>query len=68
MPTIATREQVRQLMETEAAQLVDVLPHDEYERAHLRGARNIPLADISEHAVHELDAARPVISYCNDFQ
>jgi rhodanese-related sulfurtransferase len=68
MPKTVTREQVRALMESENAQVVEVLPHEEYEWAHLRGARNIPLADISERSVHELDAARPVISYCNDFQ
>jgi rhodanese-related sulfurtransferase len=68
MPTTVTRERVRQLIESEAAQLVEVLPHDEYEWVHLRGARNVPVADISERAPHELDASRPVISYCHDFQ
>jgi rhodanese-related sulfurtransferase len=68
MPTTVTREQIRQLIETEAAQLVEVLPREEYEWAHLRGARNIPLANIPERAPKELNASRPVISYCNDFQ
>jgi rhodanese-related sulfurtransferase len=68
MPTTVTREQVLDLMESENAQVVEVLPHEEYEWAHLHGARSIPLADVSERAPHELDAARPVISYCHDFQ
>jgi rhodanese-related sulfurtransferase len=68
MPTTVTRDEVQDLMESENAQVVEVLPQEEYEWAHLRGARSIPLADISEQAPRELDASRPVISYCHDFQ
>jgi len=38
------------------AQLVEVLPVDEYDWAHLPGAVNLPLKDRS----------RPVIVYCHD--
>ena len=41
MPTARFRDEVRRLVEEEA-QLVDVLPPDEYEDEHLPGAINIP--------------------------
>jgi rhodanese-related sulfurtransferase len=68
MPTTVTREDVEDLVEGEGAQLVEVLPTDDYEWAHLPGARHIPLREITDRGPRELDAARPVIAYCNDFQ
>ena len=68
MPAIATREDVRSLVEHEGAQLLEVLPAEDYEWAHLPGAQHVPLREIAERAPRELDTARPVISYCNDFQ
>jgi rhodanese-related sulfurtransferase len=50
----------------EGAQLVEVLPKDEYEEEHLPGAINIPLRRIEEEAPRRLDPARPVIVYCWD--
>lgn len=47
------------------AQLVEVLPEDEYRWAHLPGAVNIPLKELTDR-IAELDAARPVVVYCND--
>jgi rhodanese-related sulfurtransferase len=68
MPANATREEVRRLVESDGAQLVEVLPPGDYEWAHLPGARNIPVRELDDRAPHELDRARPVIAYCNDFQ
>lgn len=48
------------------AQLVEVLPAKEYAQAHLPGARNLPLGDLHEQEVAELDRTRPVIVYCWD--
>jgi rhodanese-related sulfurtransferase len=48
------------------AQLVEVLPRDDYVWAHLPGARNIPLKELEAH-VDELDRAVPVIAYCHDY-
>jgi rhodanese-related sulfurtransferase len=67
VPIEITREVVKQLIEMEAAQLVEVLARDQYEWAHLPGAVHISLGDI-EPRCRELDPARPVIAYCNDFQ
>jgi rhodanese-related sulfurtransferase len=49
------------------AQLVEVLPPDEYEEQHLPGAINIPLRLIDAEAGDRLDPSRPVIVYCWDF-
>ncbi|MGH3056809.1 MAG: rhodanese-like domain-containing protein [Gaiellaceae bacterium] len=65
---IATdREQVQQLM-SEGAQLVEVLPQAEYEDEHLPEAINIPLKELDQESVQELERRRPVIVYCYDTQ
>jgi rhodanese-related sulfurtransferase len=64
MPTIVDRDEVRRLMER-GAQVVEVLPREEYREFHLPGARNIPLRGI-EQAREELDPDRPVVVYCYD--
>ena len=61
------REEVRQLLE-EGAQLVEVLPHDEYEEEHITGAINIPLKELNRETAMQLDRSRPVIVYCDDYQ
>ncbi len=48
------------------AQIVEVLPREEYEHEHIEGAISIPLKEL-EDRVDELDRDRPVILYCNDF-
>jgi rhodanese-related sulfurtransferase len=62
MAAPATREDVQRLL-GEGAQLVEVLPADEYEDEHLPGAVSIPLKEL---ASAHLDPARPVIVYCYD--
>jgi rhodanese-related sulfurtransferase len=59
------REQVRRLME-QGAQIVDVLPAQEYGEDHLPGAINLPLRKIEAEASRVLDPSRPVIVYCWD--
>lgn len=67
MPSTATREEVRRLVDRELGQLVEVLAREEYEWAHLPGAHHIPVREIPDRAPRELDASRPVIAYCHDF-
>jgi rhodanese-related sulfurtransferase len=67
MPTSIDREGVRRLLE-EGAQLVEVLPAEEYAEEHLPGAINLPLKELGRETVRELDRARPVIVYCHDYQ
>ncbi len=59
------RRQVQELID-EGAQVVEVLPSDEYEEDHLPGAINLPLRKIETDAAHQLDKSRPVILYCWD--
>ena len=66
MPENVTRADVQRLV-AEGAQLVEVLPREEYDELHLAGAVSIPLKELGERAPRELDAARAVVTYCNDF-
>lgn len=43
--------------------VVDVRPKEEYEAGHLRGAINVPLADI-EQRLADLPRGREVVAYC----
>jgi rhodanese-related sulfurtransferase len=67
MPTPIGRDEVKRLL-AEGAQLVEVLPAEDYEREHIAGAVNIPIKELDERGPAELDRARPVIFYCNDYQ
>jgi rhodanese-related sulfurtransferase len=67
MPTPIDRDQVQRLLE-QGAQLIEVLPEDEYEDEHLPGAINIPLKAIDAQHVQWLERDRPVIAYCYDYQ
>ncbi|MET8355213.1 rhodanese-like domain-containing protein [Micromonospora sp. NPDC005206] len=64
MPSEITRQQVRQLVDA-GAQLVEVLPADEYRWAHLPGTANLPLKELDPRT-DQLDRSRPVIVYCHD--
>ena len=59
------RQEVERLVSA-GAQLVDVMPKEEFEEAHLPGAIHIPLARIAADAGDRLDADRPVVVYCYD--
>jgi rhodanese-related sulfurtransferase len=50
----------------QGAQLVEVLPSEEYEEEHLPGAVNFPLRRLEAEARTALDPDRPVIVYCWD--
>jgi phage shock protein E len=65
MPTEIDRHEVQTLVER-GAQLVEVLPADEYAEDHLPGAVNLPLRRLETEAVRVLDRERPVIVYCWD--
>jgi rhodanese-related sulfurtransferase len=67
MPEAIDREGVQELLGN-GAQLVEVLPADEYEDEHLPGAVNLPLKELNATTVARLDRSRPVIVYCYDYQ
>jgi rhodanese-related sulfurtransferase len=68
MPTPIDRDEVQRLLAEKSGQLVEVLPHDEYEDEHLRHAINIPLKTLDAGTTRRLDRERPVIVYCHDYQ
>jgi rhodanese-related sulfurtransferase len=65
MPQDIDRNEVQRLL-SEGAQLVEVLPREEFEEEHLPGAINMPLRSIETDAKTRLDPSRPVIVYCWD--
>ena len=64
MPRGIGRDELRTLT-GQGAQLVEVLPADEYEWAHLPGAVSLPLKQLDD-GMDQLDRSRPVIVYCHD--
>ncbi len=67
MPTAVSRDEVKRLVD-EGAQLVEVLPAEEYEEEHLPGAINIPLKELDRESATRLRQDAPVIVYCHDYQ
>jgi rhodanese-related sulfurtransferase len=65
MPKEIDRQGVQALV-GQGAQLVEVLPTNEYEEDHLPGAINLPLRRLEAEARDVLDRGRPVIVYCWD--
>ena len=61
------RDEARRLIEEERAQLIEVLPREDYDALHIAGASNLPLKELDARAENELDRKRPIIVYCNDF-
>ena len=65
MPQEIDRTEVRRLMR-EGAQVVEVLPRNEFEEDHLPGAISLPLRNLETEAKEKLDPLRPVLVYCWD--
>ena len=65
MPEPVDRYRVHELIAA-GAQLVEVLPEEEFAEEHLPSASNISLKRLDAAAVAPLDPARPVIVYCWD--
>jgi len=61
------RDRVLALME-QGAQIVEVLPAEEYDDEHLPGAVNLPLKKLDAARAETLDRSRPVVVYCYDYQ
>jgi len=68
VPPPIDRDEVQRLLRDDEAQLVEVLPPDDYEDEHLPGAINIPLKTLDRETTRRLDPDRPVIVYCYDSQ
>jgi rhodanese-related sulfurtransferase len=67
VPATVDLEDVCRLIER-GGQLVEVLPFRDYEEEHLPGAMSVPLEELDAGSVQRIDAGRPVIAYCYDYQ
>jgi rhodanese-related sulfurtransferase len=67
MPQELGLDEIR-LMLDRGAQLIEVLPSQEFEEEHLPGAVNIPLKSLDAETTRKIDPGRPVIVYCWDYQ
>ncbi len=65
MPQPIDRDEVRRLVDL-GAQLVEVLPRNEYEEDHLPGAISMPLRELEKEARSTLGRDKPVVVYCWD--
>lgn len=65
MPRDIDREELQRMVGA-GAQLVEVLPPEEYQDDHLPGAISIPLSRINRETTAMLDKNRPLIVYCWD--
>lgn len=65
MPGLVDRHRLQSLVEA-GAQLVEVLPADEYREEHLPGAISIPLRQVDRQAEALLAKDRAVVVYCAD--
>jgi rhodanese-related sulfurtransferase len=66
---VHTRIEIQELrrMMGDGAQVVEVLPKDEFDDEHIRGAVNIPLKELDASSTATLDKKNPVIVYCWDY-
>jgi rhodanese-related sulfurtransferase len=62
---IHDRRVVQALMDS-GAQIVEVLPREEFEEDRLPGAIHLPLSKIESEARRRLDKNRPIVVYCWD--
>ncbi len=67
MPNSIDQHEVRRLIDERDAQLVEVLPAEEYDQEHIAGAMNLPLKELTAETADTLDRNRPVILYCHDY-
>jgi rhodanese-related sulfurtransferase len=66
VPTRIEIDRLRELL-AGGAQLVEVLPTDEYDEQHLPDAVSIPLKQLDARTTASLDKANPVVVYCWDY-
>ena len=65
-PVPIERTRLQELV-ADGAQLVEVLPREEYDERHLPGAINLPLKELNRETAMRLDRSQAVVVYCYDF-
>jgi rhodanese-related sulfurtransferase len=66
MHTRVEVQELKRLMDG-GAQIVEVLPKDEFDEERIRGAVNIPLKELDAETTAGLDKENPVVVYCWDY-
>ena len=66
MVTAIDRRELIRLIESEDAQIVDVLPPREYKESHIPDAISIPLRELTPDTASVLSRDKPVVVYCHD--
>ena len=69
LPRMAQRIELPELrgLVERGAQLVEVLPADDYAKLHLPGAISIPLKELDAATTVVLSKSDPVVVYCFDY-
>jgi rhodanese-related sulfurtransferase len=65
MPIAIHLPEMKRLMDA-GAQVVEVLPAEEYEEEHLPGAVSVPLKTLDAQTTAGLDRRAPIVVYCWD--
>ena len=65
MPGAILYPELQRLLDA-GAQLVEVLPEQEYRDEHLPGAINIPLKTLDAETTADLDKRKAIVVYCWD--
>ena len=63
MVTAIDRIELLRLIDEEDAQVVDVLPEDEFVASHIPGSVSLPLRQITAESVSVLQRDKPVVVY-----
>jgi rhodanese-related sulfurtransferase len=66
LPARIEIDRLRELLDS-GAQLVEVLPAEEFGDEHLPGAISIPLKELDAQSTATLDKGNPVVVYCWDY-
>lgn len=62
-----TRDELRELVDANAATVVEALPAEYYERGHIPGAINVPHTEVRDLAPRLLpDKDAPIVVYCSN--
>lgn len=66
MVTPIDRGRLLELIDREQAQIVNVLPSEEYDEEHIPGSVSIPLSELTAEIAARLSSDRPVVTYCHN--
>lgn len=61
-----TTDELEQKMKSSDVKLVEVLDEEEYKKAHIKGAVNIPLKKIVTEARDKFNKEDEIVVYCSD--